>query len=98
MNRRHLTCILNGKKGVRPKADFALRVEIPVINFVILTPKQYNSLIEKYGYKLIDKTLKILANCLIVSPLICKYFRKNNYAHFRSDGWLINMAKEKDFD
>ena len=64
MNRRHLTCILNGKKGGRPKADFALRVEIPEINFVILTPKQYNSLIEKYGYSLIDKALKILENWL----------------------------------
>ena len=98
MNRRHLTCILNGKKGGRPKADFSLRVEIPEINFVILTPKQYNSLIEKYGYKLIDKALKILENWLIVSPEGGKYRGKNNYAHFRSDGWLINMAKEKDFD
>ena len=98
MSRRHLKSILNGKKGGRPKADFSLRVEIPEINFVILTPKQYNSLIEKYGYTLIDKALKILENWLTVSPEGGKYRDKNNYAHFRSDGWVINMAKRKDFD
>ena len=79
MNRRHLTCILNGKKGGRPKADFELRVEIPEINFVILTPKQYNSLIEKYGYALIDKALKILENWLTVSPEGGKYRGKKHY-------------------
>ena len=97
MNRRHLTCILNGKKSGRPKADFELRVEIPEINFVILTPKQYNSLIEKYGYALIDNALKILENWLTVSPEGGKYRGKNNYAHFRSDGWLINMAKKRHY-
>lgn len=95
MSRRHLTSILNGKKGGRPKSDFKIRIELPEINLVILTPSQYNSLIEKYGYELIDKALKILEQWLSSSPKGEKYRGKNNYAHFRSDGWLINSAKEK---
>ena len=57
---RHLTSILNGRKGGRPKSDLKVRIEIPDINLVILTPKQYNSLIERYGYELLNKALKIL--------------------------------------
>lgn len=85
--------IENGKKGGRPKYDNKLKTHLPEINFVILTPEQYNSLIEKYGYHLLKRALAILENWLQTSPKAEKYRGKNNYAHFRADGWVINSAK-----
>lgn len=84
---------INGKKGGRPKYDSYAKISMPDIEFVILTPMQYNSLIEKYGYTLIKKALLILEEWLKSSPEGEKYRGKNNYAHFRSDGWVINSAK-----
>lgn len=92
---RALASIENGKKGGRPKYDSKIRASIPDIEFVILTPHQYGSLIEKYGYELLTKALKILEIWLKTSPEAEKYRGKNNYAHFRSDGWVINSAKHK---
>ena len=86
---------LNGKKGGRPKQDSKIRIELPGIDLVILTPTQYNSLIEKYGYELIRKALIILDKWLKSgSKVSSQYIGKNNYAHFRSDGWVVNTAKE----
>ena len=56
-------------------------------------PKYDGSLIEKYGYELLRKALLILEEWLKSSPEGEKYRGKNNYAHFRSDGWVINSAK-----
>lgn len=84
---------INGKKGGRPKYSSELRETVPDINFVILTPAQYVSLVEKYGYELLRKALFILEDWLKSSPEGEKYRGKNNYAHFRSDGWVINSAK-----
>lgn len=81
---------LNGKKGGRPKQDSEIRIVLPDINLVILTPSQYGNLLEKYGYKLMRKSLFILDKWLKSGGH--KYAGKNNYAHFRSDGWLINEA------
>ena len=83
----------NGKLGGRPKYDNNIKISLPDIELVILTPKQYGSLIEKYGYELFYKALKILENWLKSSPEGEKYNGKNNYAHFRSDGWVINSAR-----
>lgn len=85
--------IENGKKGGRPKYDSEVKISLPDIDFVILTPTQYGSLIEKYGYELLRKALLILEEWLKSSPKGEKYRGKNNYAHFRSDGWVINSAK-----
>ena len=91
---RKLISKYNGKKGGRPKQDSKIRIELPDIDLVILTPTQYNSLIEKYGYKLLRKALFILDEWFKAgSPSANKYIGKNNYAHFRSDGWVINEAK-----
>ena len=90
MTSRITACRLNGKKGGRPKQDSEIRIELPDINLVILTPSQYGSLLEKYGCELIEKSLSILDKWLKGSGH--KYAGKNNYAHFRSDGWLINEA------
>lgn len=85
----------NGLKGGRPKQDSKIRIELPGIDLVILTPTQYNSLIEKYGYELIRKALQILDSWLKSGSKISgQYVGKNNYAHFRSDGWVVNTARE----
>lgn len=89
-----LSSKLNGFKGGRPKSNTDSKIDLPEINFVILTPSQYNSLLEKYGFELLRKGLKILDNWLgSGSPASHKYIGKNNYAHFRSDGWVMNTAK-----
>ncbi len=86
----------NGKLGGRPVYDNNLKISLPGIDFVILTPKQYGSLTEKYGYELLQKALIILENWLKSSPEAEKYRGKNNYGHFRSDGWVINLARIKE--
>ena len=92
-NRRRI-CKLNGQKGGRPKQDSTIRIKLPDIDLVILTPTQYGSLLEKYGYELLKKSLFILDSWLKSgSKSANKYVGKNNYAHFRSDGWLVNEAK-----
>lgn len=92
-NRKQI-CKINGSKGGRPKQDSSIRIELPDINLVILTPTQYGSLLEKYGYDLLRKALLILDNWLLHGGRASKkYIGKNNYAHFRSDGWVINEAK-----
>ena len=84
----------NGKKGGRPKQDSRIHIDLPGIELVILTPTQYNSLVEKYGYELLKKSLTILDDWLKRrSKASRQYIGKNNYAHFRSDGWVINTAK-----
>ena len=85
-----IICKHNGIKGGRPKQDSNIRIDLPDINLVILTPAQYGSLLEKYGYELIRKALLILDGWLRCGGK--KYAGKNNYAHFRADGWLINEA------
>lgn len=93
LSAKKLSCKNNGRKGGRPKQDSNIRIEIPDINLVILTPTQYGSLLEKYGYQLLKKALLILDNWLKCGgKASIKYLGKNNYAHFRSDGWLINEA------
>ena len=93
LKNRSLIYKYNGKKGVRPKQDSKIRIELPDVELVILTPNQYNSLLEKYGYELIKKSIQILDLWLKSrSKASERYKGKNNYAHFRSDGWVINTA------
>ena len=85
----------NGQKGGRPKQDSKIRIELPMADLVILTPTQYGSLLEKYGYQLLEKALVIFNSWLKSgSKEAVKYIGKNNYAHFRSDGWVVNEAKK----
>lgn len=88
--------IKNGRKGGRPKVNaYIAAVTIPGINTVILTEYQYDTLIKRYGDLVLSKALEILDNWLNSSPYASKYKGKNNYAHFRSDGWVINTAKDE---
>ena len=93
---RKLICKYNGQKGGRPKSNCSIRVEIPDINLVILTPDQYGSLVEKYGYEFIRKALEILEKWLRHGGKGSeKYLNKNHYAHFRSDGWVVNAVRRE---
>ena len=87
--------VKNGQKGGRPRYSINDKIQIPDIEFVILTPDQYGSLLEKYGFELLKKAINILEDWLKTSPQAEKYRGKNNYAHFRADGWVINSAKFK---
>ena len=94
---RQLISKYNGKKGGRPKSTPFDRIELPDINLVILTPNQYGSLVEKYGYEFIKKALSILENWLAHGGKSSeKYLGKNHYAHFRSDGWVVNAVRRSD--
>ena len=96
IDNRSVFCKINGKKGGRPKQDSKKRIELPDISLVILTPTQYGSLLEKYGYDLLRKSLLILDEWLLRGGKNAqKYIGKNNYAHFRSDGWVINEARRE---
>ena len=84
----------NGKKGGRPKTNsYISAIHIPGINTVILTESQYDTLLERYGILIFEKALKILDEWLNSAYAANKYKGKNNYALFRSDGWVINEAK-----
>ena len=90
---KNKSCIKNGRKGGRPRQDSGIYLKIPGINLVILTPKQYDMLIDRYGYHLLDRALLIFDKWLKYGGEASKkYVGKNNYAHFRSDGWVINEA------
>ena len=81
----------NGKKGGRPRQDSKIYITIPEIQFVNLTQKQYETLIKRYGRKVLKKALFILDNWIgSGSHYADKYVGKNNYAHVRSDGWVLN--------
>lgn len=85
---------INGQKGGRPKQDSQIYIKIPEINLVKLTSSQYETLSDKYGDEILKKALNIFEAWLKSgSPCASKYIGKNNYAHFRSDGWVINEAK-----
>lgn len=92
MNRRYSSKV-NGKKGGRPTYEKVKNMTFKDVELIILTPNQYGTLLEKYGYKLLMQALMILENWFRTSPEGEKYIGKNNYAHFRSDGWVINEAK-----
>ncbi len=95
---RRIVCRQNGKKGGRPKQDSKIRIELPDVDLVILTPTQYGSLLEKYGYDLLRRALLILDEWLLLGGRASqKFVGKNNYAHFRSDGWVVNEAKRGGF-
>ena len=92
---KRLSSIENGKKGGRPVIRTKTQEKrIYEAEKVILTDMQYNALVLRYGSDVTNKAVEILDEWLASSPLGSKYVGKNNYAHFRSDGWVINTAKE----
>jgi len=89
-----ITSQKNGKSGGRPKITSSEKIELSNVENVILTQIQYDKLLDKYGESLLVKALFILDKWLSDgSDKAKKYIGKNHYAHFRSDGWLINNTK-----
>ncbi len=86
-------CKNNGQKGGRPKQDSNSYITLPDISLVMLTDEQYDTLLNKYGACILTTALKIFDNWLLHGGIANKHIGKNNYAHFRSDGWVINEAK-----
>lgn len=85
----------NGKKGGRPRQDSEIYIQIPEIRLVNLTPCQYEKLLSRYGAEILTNAVSVLDKWLCAgSHEAEKYIGKNNYAHFRSDGWVINEAKK----
>lgn len=85
--------VVNGKKGGRRKQDEQIYIKIPNITLVNLTSQQYEVLIKRYGNEIITKAISILDDWLRSgSSSAEKYIGKNNYSHFRKDGWVINEA------
>lgn len=94
MTDRKFVSSANGKKGGRPRQDSKIRIELPNVELVILTPEQYGLLLSKYGEELLTKAIFILENWFKGGGKYSKkYVGRNNYAHFRSDGWVINEAR-----
>lgn len=86
--------VINGRKGGRPNSEqYIAKFSIPGITLVFLTENQYNILLSRYGDTILKKAILILEDWLKTSRAAIKYKGKNNYAHFRSDGWVINEAK-----
>ena len=81
-------------RGGRPKGNSYLSdFIVPDFETILLTKKQYNILLNKYGNNLLKNALSIFEHWLLTSSIGSKYKGKNNYAHFRKDGWVINEAK-----
>ena len=91
--KKRVSCKSNGRKGGRPKQDSNMHMQLPDIQLVVLTPEQYVLLLKKYGCHILNKALVILDKWLTTGGKASeKYVGKNNYAHFRADGWVINEA------
>lgn len=86
----------NGCKGGRPKDDDSPRKDFGEdINTVILTESQWERIVAKRGEKLALKMVKVFDDWLSVGGANAKqYIGKNNYGHFKADGWVLNEAKK----
>ena len=91
---------LNTKKkekhrGGRKKVPITESIYIKEGKLVNLTQKQYETLIRKYGYIFIKNAISIFNSWLEQNTKISKrYSNKNNYANFRSDGWVIHQTEK----
>lgn len=76
----------SGRKKVKPQESTEIK-NAPNVN---LTQKQYENLIKKYGQVFTRNAIGILNTWFAgKTRTVKKFLGKNNYAHFRSDGWLI---------
>ena len=87
----------NGCKGGRPKDDDSPRKDFGEdIENVILTESQWERIVAKRGEKLAIKMVEVLDEWLSLGGANAKqYIGKNNYGHFKADGWVLNQAKER---
>ncbi len=87
----------NGCKGGRPKDDDSPRKDFGEdIENVILTESQWERIVAKRGERLALKMVEVLDEWLTIGGANAKqYLGKNNYGHFKADGWVLNQAKER---
>jgi len=79
-----------GRKKISPDDS----MDLDSISSVNITLKQYQKLLVKYGELFVKKALEIFDSWLLLgSRETIKYINKNNYGHFRADGWLIYETK-----
>ena len=85
----------NGCKGGRPKDEDSPRKIFEDYETVILTESQWEKIVAKRGEELALAMVKILDNWLSLNGTTAKqYVGKNNYGHFKGDGWVLNEAKK----
>lgn len=85
----------NKRSAARTQSEVTERKEIDGIEYVNLTEEHYEKLIDKYGDELTLKAISLLDTWLSKKGKSAKqYIGKNHYAHFRSDSWVIQNAKE----
>lgn len=86
---------VNGCKGGRPKDEDSPRKIFEDYETVILTESQWEKIVAKRGEELALAMVKILDNWLSLNGTTAKqYVGKNNYGHFKGDGWVLNEAKK----
>lgn len=82
-------------KGGRRKVSVNECIKLKENELVNLTKNQYSKLIHKYGYLFIKNAINIFNEWLKQNTNISKrYLDKNNYAHFRIDGWVIAQTQK----
>lgn len=86
----------NGCKGGRPKDEESPRKDFGEdIENVTLTESQWERIVAKRGEKLAYQMVKVLEEWLAIGGATAKqYIGKNNYGHFKSDGWVYQEAKK----
>lgn len=82
-------CRMYGKRGGRPKYEVKNDYTTNPVN---LTDTQICNLKNKFGEKVIDKSIEIFAEYLEKNK---KLKEKPHYWYFRKDGWLINTAMKE---
>jgi hypothetical protein len=88
--------IRNKRREAAKNTDKAEDIKIDGIEFVRLTEKQFKKLVELHGEDVILAAIKILDDWLAKNGQAQKgYIGRNNYGHFRKDGWVLPLALKK---
>lgn len=85
---------LRKKRSMSAKqTDRVNDIKLDGIEYVRLTEKQYKKLIDTWGDDVANEAIKVLDNWLAKNGSAQKgYIGRNNYGHFRSDGWVMPIA------
>lgn len=85
----------NGCKGGRPKDEDSPKKDFDEDCLVTLTENQWERIVAKRGEKLAIKMVEVLDDWLSIGGTNAKqYIGRNNYGHFKSDGWVFQTAKK----
>lgn len=88
--------IRNKRREAAKQTDRTNDVNLDGIELVRLTENQYQKLVELYGEDVTIEAIKILEKWFAKKGKVQKgYIGRNNYGHFRKDGWVIPAALEQ---